>query len=119
MPVPESLIIDSTKEDNMLQIYPCNSLLSSNNMSWDGIHLKHYLLLPHSIPENCPKQHLILIHTQLSGQLQIQQKIDDRFEKNRIRQGDIIVVPANASVQASWDVKHHCIDISFAPEKLL
>lgn len=119
MSASKSLVIDYTKEDDMLQIYPCDSLLSSNNMGWDGVHLKHYCLPPHSIPEISPKQHLILIHTQLSWEMQIQQKINDRFEKNRIAQGDIIIVPANSSVRASWDVEHHCIDISFAPEKLL
>ena len=119
MLTPKSLIIDPTKEDDLLQVYPCNSLLSSKNMSWDGIGLEHYRLPPHSIPENSPQQNLILIHTQLDSEMQIQQKIDDRFEKTTIRQGDLIIVPANAPVRASWDVKHYCIDISLAPEKLL
>lgn len=119
MPDDKFLMIDSTKEDDVLQVYPCSSLLSSKNMGWDGIHLEHYCLPPHSVPECCLKQHLIAIHTQISSEMQIEQKIGDRFGTNKIRQGDIIIVPANATVQGNWNVEHYCIDINFSPEKLL
>ena len=114
----KSLIIDSTKEDDMLQIYPCASLLSSNDLGWDGIHLAYYLLPPHSIPENFSKQHLILIHSQLHLKMNVEQRFDGRFEKTQIQDGDIIIIPAHTPHQASWDREHSYIGLSLAPEQL-
>ena len=118
MPAPKSLIIDSTKEDDMLQIYPCSSLLSSNNLGWDGIHLGYYRLPPHEIPENSSKQHLILIHPQIPQNMNLEQRFDGRFEKSQLHDGDVIIVPANIPHQASWDREHSYIVLSLAPKKL-
>ncbi len=118
MPASKSLIIDSTKEEDMLQIYPCTSLLSSKNMNWDGIHLGYYCIPPHSIPEKISKQHLILIHPQLPLKINVEQKFGKRLEKSQIQDGDIIIIPANIPHQASWDREHSYIRLSLEPEKL-
>lgn len=119
MPDSKSLIIDSTKEDDMLQIYPHTSLLSSSNMSWDGIHLKYYHLPAYSIPEKISKQHLILIHPQLPLKMNVEQRLGKRSEKINVRDGDVIIIPANVPHQASWDREHSYIRLSLEPKKLV
>ena len=118
MPASKSLIIDSTKEDDMLQIYPCTSLLSSKDLGWDGIHLGYYDLPPYSIPEKVSKQHLILIHLQLPINMSLEQRFGGRFEKNQIHDGEIIIIPANIPHQASWDREHSYIRLSLEPKEL-
>ena len=118
MPAPNSLIIDTTKENDMLQIYPCNSLLSSSNMGWDGIHLGYYRLPPHSIPENFSKQHLIVIHPQIPPKMKLEQRFEGRSKTGYIQNGDIVIVPANIPHQASWNREHSYIVLSLDPEKL-
>ncbi len=118
MPISQSLIIDSTKKDDMLQIYPCTSLLSSNDLGWDGIHLRYYHLPPHEIPEKISKQHLILIHPSLPLKMNLEQRFDGRFEKRQIHNGEIVIIPANIPHQASWDREHSYIRLSLEPEKL-
>ncbi len=114
-----SLLIDSTNEDDMLQIYPCTSLLSSNNLGWDGIHLKYYHLPPHEIPEKISKQHLILIHPQLPLKMNVEQRFDGHLNNIQIQDGDLIIIPANVPHQASWDREHSYIGLSLEPEKLV
>ena len=115
---PKFLVIDSTKENDILQIYPCRSLLSSNNMNWDGIYLGYYHLPRYSIPKKVSPQHLILIHSQLPQKMNVEQRFGKRLEKIQIRDGDIIFIPANVTHQASWDREHSYISLSVDPEKL-
>ena len=112
------LTIDSTKEDDMLQIYPRTALLSSSNLGWDGIHLGYYHLPPFSIPEKISPQHLILIHPQLPLKMNVNQRFDRQWEKIQIQDGGIIFIPANVPHQANWDREHSYIALSLAPERL-
>ena len=118
MPASKSLIIDSTKKDDMLQIYPCTSLLSSNDLNWDGIHLGYYRLPPYSVPENSSQQHLIIIHPQIPPKMQLEQRFERRLKTGYVQNGDVIIVPANVPHQASWDKEHSYIVLSLDPEKL-
>ena len=56
-----TLAVDFTKAKDVLQILPNGSLLTSRGAQWDGIHLEYYRHPPYEIPENFPKQHLILM----------------------------------------------------------
>lgn len=118
MPASKSLTIDSTKKEDMLQIYPCTSLLSSNDLNWDGIHLGYYCLPPYSVPENSSQQHLIIIHPQIPSKMQLEQRFEGRLKTGYVQNGDVIVVPANVPHQASWDKGHSYIVLSLEPEKL-
>ena len=118
MPASQFPIIDSTKEDDILRIYPCTSLFSSQELNWDGVHLGYYRLPPYSIPENYSQQHLILIHPQIPQGMKLEQKFDGHFEKSQIRDGDIIIVPANIPHQASWNSEHSYIVVSLEPARL-
>lgn len=118
MPAPKPLIIDATKEEDMLKIYPQNSLLSSNNLNWDGIHLGYYRLPPHSIPENSRQQNLIVISPKIPPGIKIEQKFDGQFRSGQINDGDITIVPANMPHQASWNQEHSYILISLDRDKL-
>ena len=112
------LIIDPTKENDILQIYPCRSLVSSHNMNWSGIHLGYYHLPPHSIPEKISPQHLILIHPQLTQKMNVEQRFGKRVQKIQIQDGDVIIIPAHVPHQASWDREHSYISLSLDPKKL-
>ena len=119
MSASKPLIVNSTLEEDILQIYPCNSLFSSSEMGWDGIHLGYYRLPPYSVPENSSRQHLIIIHPQIPPEMQLEQRFEGCLKTGYVQNGDIIIVPANVPHQASWDKQHSYIVLSLNPEKLI
>ena len=115
MLAPEPLAIDPTKENDILKIYPCGSLLSSSKAKWDGIHLGYYRLPATEIPENRAKHHQILIHTDVPPETQVEQRTEGHLEQGRISNGDIVIVPANTCIQVRWDTEHSYIVLNLDP----
>ncbi|NJL49910.1 MAG: helix-turn-helix transcriptional regulator [Leptolyngbyaceae cyanobacterium SM2_5_2] len=51
--------IDYTQDDQILQVYPCLPLLSSQGAAWQGLHLGYYRQPAHETPEHAAKQYII------------------------------------------------------------
>lgn len=110
-----TLAVDFTKAKDVLQILPNGSLLTSHGAQWDGIHLEYYRHPPYEIPENSPKQHLILINIKIPPSTHYEQALDGRASSDELRQGEVIVIPANVSHWARWDAEHDYITLSLDP----
>lgn len=109
------LTVDYTNVKDVLQILPNGSLLTSRGVQWDGIHLEYYRHPPYEIPENSPKQHLILINTKIPPSTHCEQTLDGRTSRDTLRQGEVIVIPANVLHWARWDAEHYYINLSLDP----
>jgi AraC family transcriptional regulator len=104
--------VDYTNVKDVLQILPNGSLLTSHGAQWDGIHLEYYCHPPYEIPENSSKQHLILINTTVPPSTQCEQTLDGHTSKDTLRQGEVIVIPADVLHWARWDAEHYYINLS-------
>lgn len=111
-----TLAVDFTKARDVLQILPNGTLLTSRGVQWDGIHLEYYRHPPYEIPENSPKQHLILINTKIPPSTHYEQALDGRACSDELRQGEVIVIPANVLHWACWNAEHDYITLSLDPE---
>lgn len=91
----KTLAVDYTNVKDVLRILPNGSLLTSRGVQWNGIHLEYYCHPPYEIPENSSKQHLILINTKIPFLTQCEQALDGRTSRATLRQGEVIVIPAD------------------------
>ena len=113
-----TLAIDFTQEDSLLRVYPRIPLLSSKNLSWQGIHLGYYCQPPHETPQYEPRQYLISIH--LSQPVTMQQCWQDGLStKESQRYGDISIYPTARSLQEAWDVECEFLEIYLKPTLFL
>lgn len=110
-----TLAVDFTNAEDVLQIFPQGALLTSRGVQWNGIHLEYYRHSPYEIPENSPKQHLILINTDIPPLTHYEQAIDGSFSRDNLRQGEVIIIPANVPHWARWDAEHCYITLSLDP----
>ena len=111
----QSLMIDFTKEDEVEQLFQSGPLVSSHNAKWNGICLECYQHAANEVPEHAPKQHLILINTQVSKPSQYEQKLGDRLQSDPLREGHVVVVPAEVRNRACWHTEHSYIVLSIDP----
>ncbi|MBE7383468.1 MAG: helix-turn-helix transcriptional regulator [Leptolyngbya sp. SIO1E4] len=111
----QSLTIDFTREDEVEKLFPSKPLLSSRDASLNGIHLEYYQHTANEVPEHAPKQHLILINTQVSDLAQYEQTLDDRWQWDPLREGHVVVVPAEVRNRACWHTEHGYILLSLDP----
>lgn len=93
----ESLVINLAQESFIAQILPVPPLLSSSQLGWQGIILRHYRLPPHELPKYYPQQHVLLLH---HGEYPLE--LDGRLRYENISGDQITVVPANISHEAKW-----------------
>ncbi len=110
-----TLAVDFTNAKDVLQILPHGSLLTSRGAQWHGIHLEYYRHPAHEIPENSPKQHLILINTKILPSTHYEQAIDGHTSSDELRQGEVIIIPANVLQWACWDAEHDYVTLSLDP----
>ncbi|WP_187329315.1 AraC family transcriptional regulator [Halomicronema hongdechloris] len=109
------MTIDFTRKNEVQQLLPTEPLLSSHNAKWNGIHLEYYQHTANEVPEHAPKQHLILINTQVSDLTQYEQTLDNRLQHDQLREGHAVVVPANVGNRACWHTEHSYILLSIDP----
>ena len=112
-----SLTIDFAKEKEAgyQRIFSRSPLHSSVAANWEGLHIAYDYLLPGQIPEVCIKQHGIGIFVDLPTPSQAERVIDGQFRREQVVQGDMVVVPAQASQQVAWDTPGGVVIVGFEP----
>jgi AraC family transcriptional regulator len=115
MPHEKPFNLDFSQESITSQILPQPPLLSSHRLGWSGVHVEYHHQPPHQIPEFCPTQHLVVIHTQIPSSIQSKQMLDGQFSDKPAIAGDAFIVPANIFYQAQWDSEGSFILISLEP----
>lgn len=107
-------LLDFTNVEDVLKAYRSKPLLSSEKKHWNRLHFDYYRHPPHQLPEIVSKQHLIIVQTDAS--VQAEQLFDGQFQKDHLKVGDVLIVPAYTSHQAQWDAEHGYIVLSLEPE---
>ena len=109
------LTIDFTQEASVLSVYPQKPLLSSQSLSWKGIHLSHYWQPPHETPEYRPEQCLISIH--LGQPLTLQQSWRNGQSSNEFQTyGNVTIYPMTRSLKESWNADTEYLELYLASE---
>jgi AraC family transcriptional regulator len=100
-----SLTVDFAKEKEAgyQRIFSRSPLYSSVAANWEGLYVAYDYLLPGQTPEVSSKQHGIAIFVDLPTPTQAERKIDGQFRCERVVRGDMVVVPAQAWQQTTWD----------------
>lgn len=95
-----------TKEDEINQIFPHAPILSSQNVGWDGISFRYMFQPAYETPEvSTPLAHSIAIFTHGNYVIHADRKLDERFHRDSVVGGDIVIVPANIGQKAAWDAE--------------
>lgn len=110
----QTLAIDFTQEDSVLQVYPQVPLLSSKNLSWQEIHLSYYWQPPHETPEYEPRQCLISIH--LGQPVMLQQRWQGgHLTKESQMYGDVSIYPTGRSLREAWNADAEFLELYLTP----
>lgn len=94
----QQLIVDYTKKDASLKIFPSKPLLSTNNKD---VQFEHHKLLASEVPEHLPAQHAIVILHDPSKR--VCRRMGGKLQVEFAKPGDIVLSPANVSHYVSWD----------------
>ncbi|MBE7385391.1 MAG: helix-turn-helix domain-containing protein [Leptolyngbya sp. SIO1E4] len=108
--------IDFAQEGGTLQMHPLGALLSSHDQNWGDVYLQYYHYPPDEFSRVAFKQHLIVIHTEVSPSVHIEQRTDGHLETGQLGIGDIIIIPADVPYNARWDLEHGFILLGLEPK---
>jgi AraC family transcriptional regulator len=99
------LVVDFHKEKNkaLSSILPRESLRSSYQQGWQGIYCEYHCQPKHNTPEHYPQQHVIAINNiRDRTPLETVRTFDNNVQKEKIVNGDVVVVPAQIHHQVYW-----------------
>ena len=92
-------------------------LITSANEPWNGIYLQHDRQPAFEITEHSHSQHTLIIG--LENELQAEWSIDGRFKELKYNQGDIFIVPAQATHKACWKRESESLMLAIEPDCLV
>lgn len=113
-----TLRVNFTKEEDVLQLYPQPPLFSSQPIGWNEIQLHFHCHPAHKLLENDSRQHRLIIHNCSSSSLVIEEKIEHRLHNSQLGNTSITFVPNNVLNSAYWDREYQFITLSFDPSIL-
>ena len=95
-----------------------NSLLSSYESGWNGIHLAHYHQLSGEIPEHYISQHIISISAKNPEILEVISDGKSWITSSEVQDNLIQVYPADRSYQVGWVGESEFVHCYIDPRKL-
>ena len=108
-----ALTMDFTKDSEVVQVLPSGPLLSSQPGQWNGVHLSYYQHPAYEIPPIVSKQHLVLVHLEVSTQ--VEQLLGTQFQRHHLQVGSVIIIPAYTPHYANWDTENRYLILSLDP----
>ncbi|MGL4622116.1 MAG: helix-turn-helix domain-containing protein [Chroococcidiopsis sp.] len=105
--------IDQTNSDST---YPLGANLLQHQKLSTGIDLTHYRHPPTDIPSSICPQHLILIHTDVLSDTQVEQLTDGHYQSAEMKSQDVIIIPARIEHSAQWNREHSYLMLRVADE---
>lgn len=102
----QSVSINFTKKDEVQKILQNEPLISSNHAIWNGVYFEYRKSAPDEVPQHSSQQHLIIINTQVNEQTQYEQQLGDHIRHDQMKEGDVIIIPANVENGARWYTEH-------------
>lgn len=109
------LSIDLSQTSTFKQLHLQPPLLSSLEAGWTGIQLGFFEQPPNTMPEIVTPRHSIIVFTDAPKPILAERYLDGRFRRDRVIPGDILVIPAHVSHQASWDTQGSYIALVLEP----
>jgi AraC family transcriptional regulator len=98
----QSLTVDFTQPEGVLQILPRPPLRSSEHLGWDGIYVQHHIQPSWETPDYAHIRHLILIH-ETRHFVQSERAFDGRRQQEQIGcDNNIAIIPASIEHQSNW-----------------
>jgi AraC family transcriptional regulator len=107
--------VDFTDNEDVQQLLPKGLLLSSDYLNWENLHLKYFRHGSHEIPANSSKQHIIIIHTEITSPIREQMRLGGVERQQELQNGHIEIIPAHTYNTAQWEEEHGNIIISIDP----
>ncbi|MEG4105680.1 AraC family transcriptional regulator [Microcoleus sp. S13_C5] len=104
MPEVQPISVDVTQQDLLLQtqIFPRPSLLSSETLGWESIHVQHHRQPSWEVPKHYNQQHVICIK-HIQNAYRTEHTLDGRRESHRVGDGSILLIPAQIEHGGNWD----------------
>ncbi|HCF26193.1 MAG TPA: AraC family transcriptional regulator [Cyanobacteria bacterium UBA11049] len=115
MSAEKLLTLDFSKEEALAEVLPKLPVITSKEAEWNGIYLAYDYYLPGETPEILVQQHGIIIFTEVPTPIAAERKLDDRFQREQVVQGDVVVIPANIGHRVQWDTAGGIIMLGFEP----
>lgn len=91
----------------------CQPLSSSQSLAWKDIQFAHYRHHPYVLPKHCYSQYLIKIFL---TEGEVIRSLNDEERVEKVRSGDIVVIPPNTVHHASWQQEIEFALLSFQPK---
>ena len=96
------LAVDFVQEDELLRILPNPPLRSSQSLQWKGIYVQQHQQPAWETLEYSHIRHMLLVHTAKQA-VQAERMLDGHRQTEQLQDGNIVIVPATAQHQASWN----------------
>jgi AraC family transcriptional regulator len=107
--------VDFTENEDVEQILPSGLLLSSDRLNWDNLHLKYFRHAAYKLPANSSKQHIIIIHTEITLPIRHELSLDGIDRQEELENGQVVIIPAHTRNSSQWEDRHGNIIISLDP----
>jgi AraC family transcriptional regulator len=102
MPELQLITVDFTREDDVLKVLRRPSLLSSENLGWNGIYVQKHQQPAWETPEYAHTKHMLLVHG-VERSVRAERSFDGhRRQESLARGSNIAIVPAWIQHQVSW-----------------
>ncbi len=93
-----------TKEDEINQLFPRSPILTSQHTGWDGASFRYMFQPAYETPEvSTPLAHSLAIFTHGNYVIHADRTLDERFQRDSVIGGDIVITPAHIGQKASWN----------------
>lgn len=109
-----TVTLDLSEQEFDQRIMPCPPVLSSHVLNWEGIYVQQHRQPAWETPECSHPQHKILVHT-VTSSARIERRLNGCRWDEQIIRGDIVLLPAGAQHQVSWDREIECTFLFLEP----
>lgn len=85
-----SLVINPTKEKDLLQIMPCTPQLSSTRLNWKHLNVSYYHLPPLECPEHTLSKHVVSLN--LGAPTRLERIVEHQVKSDRFTEGEVFCI---------------------------
>ncbi|MDJ0719160.1 MAG: AraC family transcriptional regulator [Prochloraceae cyanobacterium] len=103
MPAEKPIKVDLSREETFSEVFSKPPQLTSKQTGWNGIHLIYDRIPPGESPEVISGHHGIIIFNEVPKPIEAERRLDGCLKRDRVLQGDVVVIPANTPHQVRWD----------------
>jgi AraC family transcriptional regulator len=119
MPENQPETVDFTRESDVLKVLPRPSLLSSENLGWNGIYVQQHQQPAWETPEYAHTRHMLLVHSSLQA-IKAERRLDGHRQEELLGLGsNVAIVPASVQHQVGWNQESEFTLLFLDPDFLI